>query len=259
MPEVVKRASFKIAFLLTWAASAAFPQGTRLGQSCDLAAVGAADTKAFLAFDRELRTALSKQDLLSVALLVAYPLRINENRGKYSLDDPAALQSHFPEVFPPSVRKAVMEQKPEAFFCNAEGIMYGNGDVWVGPMAVGYAIKTINLPDTGPAPASKIEFVCNADRHRIVIDAPGGTVRYRAWNSPRPLSDTPDLEIPTGKQGVEGTGPCTYPVWTFTRGGTEYSVRGLGGCSADSNQPEGAHGMLEVTADGKSLAHSWCY
>jgi len=259
MPEPVKRAFFGVAFLITLAPSAAFPRGTSLGQSCDLAVVGATDTKPFLAFDRELRTALSKLDMLSLALLVTYPLRINENRGKYSLDDPAALQSHFQEVFPPSVRKAVIEQKPEAFFCNAEGIMYGSGDVWVGPTAVGYAIKTINLPYMGAVPASRLEFVCNLNKHRIVIDTTSGTVRYRAWNKPRPLSDTPDLEIPTGKQGFEGTGPCAYPVWTFSRGGTEYSVRGLGGCSGDSNQPEGARGMLEVTAAGRSLARSWCY
>jgi hypothetical protein len=238
---------------------AAFSQSSRLGESCDLSAVGATDSKSFLVFDRELRAAISKQDVVSMALLVTYPLRINQDRGSYSLNDPAALQSHFQEVFPPSVRAAVIEQNSGEFFCNAEGLMYGHGDVWVTLTAVGYAIKVINLPDAGPAPASKIEFVCNADKHRIVIDAPGGTLRHRPWNRPRPLSETPDLEIAAGKQRFEGTGPCTYEVWTFSRGATEYSVGGLSACSPDSGQPPDARGTLEVTAAGKTLAHSWCY
>jgi hypothetical protein len=260
MPELLKRASFRIPLLLTLTAAAVFPQGAGLGKSCNLAAAGIGDAKGFLDFDRELRTALSKQDALTMALLVTYPLRIDEDRGTYSLDDPAAIQSHFQDVFPPSVRSAVIDQKPEGFFCNAEGVMYGNGEVWVVPTAVGYAIKVINLPVTGPAPASKIEFACNAEKHRIVIDAPSnGTVRYRAWDRPRPLTDKPDMEIPDGKQGSEGTGPCRYPVWTFTRGVTQYTVSGIGGCSPSPSQPPGARGTLEVTAAGKSLARSWCY
>lgn len=259
MLGLVKRTSCEVAFLLTLTASAALPQGADLGKSCNLAAAGIADAKGYLAFDRELRAALTKQDTLAMAFLVKYPLRINEDRGSYSLNDPAALQSHFQEAFPASVRAAVMDQKPEGFFCNAEGVMYGHGDVWVDRTAVGYAIKVVNLPDTASAPAPKIDFVCNADKHRIVIDSQSGAVRYRAWDRPRAVSDKPDLEITAGKAGFEGSGPCAYQVWTFSRGATQYRVSGLGGCSPASDQSPDARGMLEVTAAGKSLLHSWCY
>jgi hypothetical protein len=259
MPGLVKLASFRISLLLTLTAIAAFPQGADLGKSCNLAAVGATETKSFLAFDRELRAALSKQDTFTMAFLVKYPLRIYDNRGGYSLNDPAALQSHFQEIFAASVHAAVMDQKPEDFFCNAEGVMYGRGDVWVDRTAVGYAIKVINLPETGAAPSSKIDFACNADKHRIVIDSQSGAVRYRSWDRPHALSDKPDMEISTGKQGFEGTGPCAYQVWTFSRGATQYRVSGLGGCSHDPSQPTDARGALEVTAAGKSLLKSWCY
>jgi hypothetical protein len=51
--------------LLTHTAS---PQGARLGQPCDLSALGAKDTGSFLAFDHELRAAISKQGVVSIAL-----------------------------------------------------------------------------------------------------------------------------------------------------------------------------------------------
>jgi hypothetical protein len=73
------KGSILVASLLLVAASTAFPQGARLGTSCDLSLVGATETKSFLAFDRELRTALSKQDSVAMALLVQFPLRINSS------------------------------------------------------------------------------------------------------------------------------------------------------------------------------------
>src|SRR5215469_2633932 len=94
--------------LILMTATAALCQGTRLGESCDLAALGAKETKTFLAFDQELRAALSKQDTAAMALLVKFPLRIHTDQGSWSLDDPAALQSRFEEAFPIAVRTAVL-------------------------------------------------------------------------------------------------------------------------------------------------------
>ena len=247
----------RIALLLTLTGTGAFAQ---LGSSCNLDAAGIKNPEAFLAFDRELRAALAKQDAFTVAALTKYPLQINDDRGGYALTEPAAVQSHFQEVFPPAIRTAVSNQKPGDFFCTAEGIMYGNGQIWVEATPVGYAIKVVNLPAPDHASASRIDFVCNAEKHRIIVDeAAGGAVRYRAWNRPRRLSDTPDLEIPAGKASVEGTGPCEYRLWKFNRGGTEYTVSELGGCGEPNSTPNGARGTLDVTAGGKSLAHFWCY
>jgi hypothetical protein len=75
------------------AAASAFAQETRLGSSCDLSVIGATGTNSLLAFDRELRLALTKQDAVAMALLVEFPLRTNADGGSYSLNDPVALET----------------------------------------------------------------------------------------------------------------------------------------------------------------------
>ncbi len=254
--------SHRTSLLLLVSACAGLAQNARIGGSCDLAAVGLADTKAFLRFDRELRDALSRQDPAALALLVRFPLRINDARGSYSLNEPLALQSHFMEVFPPVVREAVLKAKAENVFCNYGGIMYGDGEVWVGVSSKRYVVQAINLPGprgstTGPTP--KLRFVCDAEKHRVVIDTDtDNKPRYRAWNKPRPLSEKPDVEISMGSADMQGTGPCAHSVWTFMKGATKYTVEEIG-CVPESDEAKDATGTLEVSVGGKQVALWWCY
>jgi hypothetical protein len=111
-----------IAFLVILA-SLSFPQVAVLGENCDLAVLGGAETKSFVAFDRELRSSLSRQDAAVMALLVKYPLRINDDRGSYYLDDVESLQSRFQEIFPRAVRDAVLKQGPDTVSCTSSGTM----------------------------------------------------------------------------------------------------------------------------------------
>lgn len=91
---------------------------------CALVVAGPGEA-AFLAFDKELRSALSSGDAATLALLVRFPLRVSFPDGAtISLHDPATVQLRFQEVFTPLLRKAVMNQKPETVFCNDDGIVY---------------------------------------------------------------------------------------------------------------------------------------
>jgi hypothetical protein len=256
----VKTIALQLASFLLLVASTAFCQNTKLGNSCDLSILGAKDTKSFLAFDKELRTAITKQDAAAMAFVVEFPLRINSATGEYSLNDPAALQSHFQEVFPAAVRKAILDQKVEEMFCKDEGVMYGNGEVWVDATKLGYAIQIVNLRSAVHSPVAnerQIDFVCQTEKFRIVVDSVARTSRYRAWNRPHPVTGEPDLEINTGERTMEGTGPCAHPVWTFKNSRATYIIRGLG-CTEDE-PPKGAKGMFDVQIQGQSKASGWCY
>jgi hypothetical protein len=244
-------------------ASAAFCQSTRLGDSCDLAILGAKDAKSFLAFDQELRAAITKQDAVAMAFLVQFPLRVNSERGKYSLNDPAALQSHFQDIFPAAVRKAILDQKVEGVFCRDEGVMYGNGEAWVNATNHGFAINVINLPSDphkAKTTENKIEFVCRTDKLRIIVDSDVKRVlRYRSWNPSSLLTDKPDHEFNKGTGSIEGTGGCSHTVWTFKNGEAIYIVEELG-CSPDSNEPpKEAKGMYEIRIGDQSNVSGWCY
>lgn len=229
---------------------------------------GGLDKQDFLAFDQDLRTALSKQDAAATAMLVSFPLRINQDGGNFSLNNGAALQTRFAEIFPQQVRSAILNQNPETIHCNYQGINYGAGNVWVTIVgqgeAIRYAIFVVNLPDTDvgtrPLGTPNIEFVCHAEKYHIMIDSDAsGKVRYRAWDTTHSLTDVPDAEVPSGIKRYEGTGFCAHTYWTFTEGNTEFTVNELG-CFPDSSQPpEGARGQFSLSVAGKQQMTSWCY
>lgn len=222
--------------------------------------MGATDTNSFLAFDRELRAAMSKQDAVAATFLVKHPLRINDDRGSFYLNDAASLQSRFQEVFPPTVRTTILNQPSETLFCNYGGIMYGSGIVWVNLTGKRYAIETINVRPSAPPATAKIEFICETDKERIVIDTgASGSPRYRTWNKPRALTDKPNLDIPNGDQHFEGTGPCAHSRWRFTSGATKFVAEELG-CFGDSNSPpKGAKGRLGVSFNDNPQTSLWCF
>ena len=235
-------------------------QDLRISESCDLAKPGGENKDDFLRFDHELRVALSKQDAAIMSLLVGYPLAINGEGAPSRSVVRVLLQARFEDIFPPAIRSAVVDEPVDSVWCSYRGIMYGHGQVWVEVTKQGrYQISTINLPRSEGAPVegAKLDFVCDAEEHRVVIDLDTeGTPRYRAWNKPRSLTEPPDLEIATGTKDYEGTGPCAHPIWRFEAGESMYTLS-TGGCFADSNPPlpQGYRGLLEVKVGRKS--QSW--
>jgi hypothetical protein len=261
--KTVRRLVLGGTFLLTICVSTGFAQVTVLGENCDLSVIGAKETKTFLAFDREFRSALSNQDAGMMALLVKYPFRINDDRGSYYLQDARSLQSRFKEIFSPAVRDVVLKQRPGAVWCSYSGIMYGDGGVWVG-FTNEYKVETINLPEDHHSLqtlADKVKFACDPDDRRVIVDVVGtGKPRYRVWNKPRSLTEKPDMQILEGKEDSEGSGPCRYTSWTFTSATTNLVIRELGECYEDSHQPPSdAKGALDVSAAGQPDASSWCH
>ena len=198
-----------------------------------------------------------------MALLVKPSLRVSDDRGSYYIDDARSLQLHFHDIFTSKIHEIVSRQRPEDLTCLSVGVMYGAGTVWVTISGERYAIFSVNIPSEGYAPKSEqktVEFVCNADKHRIIVDAFGdGAPRYRAWTKPHSLIDKPDIEIPDGKREFEGSGTCVYTSWTFTKAGATYSLHGPGGCYEDSHQPPAdSNGSLDVSVTGKTEVSWWC-
>jgi len=217
-------------------------------------------------FDRELRTAIRNQDPVALAFLVKFPLRVNDSGDTISLDNPAALKTHFQDVFTPAVRKAILDQPASDLGCMIEGVGYGLGVIWVSASERGYAIWSVNRDATPPYPKSKnepkVKYLCQTQTHRIVVDlVASGALRYRAWNKPRQIAETPDLEMTNGADTWEGTNVCAVPIYTFKNGTAVYRVEGGLGCFGDNEPgpPKEATGRLEVTTTGKRPMDSWCY
>lgn len=250
-----------ISVLLLVCFSTPLAQEDRLGKSCDLSRPGGPGKDSFLSFDQELRVALSNEDPVAMSFLVYFPLRVNQEGTTIHIEDAATLQARFQELFPEAVRSTVLNQKSESVFCTWSGIMYGSGTVWIRGTEQRYALSTINLPDkndqTGSPP--QLNFVCNTEEHRVAVDTDASDhIRYRAWKVPRPVTDKPDVEISSGTLDIQGTGPCSHPVWSFTKGDTEVTVM-THGCHPDSSSPpEGTRGSLDISVSGQTK-HWWCY
>jgi hypothetical protein len=237
-------------------------QATLLSHNCDLAIFGVKDTKSFVAFDQELRGALSRRDAVATAFLVLFPLRINSSSGTYSIDNATALESRFDEVFPEEIRNAVLNQKLPDIGCRwqDDAVIYGEGDVWVHKAKYGYGIKTINLPDSPPRPrpgVRKIALVCQTAQDRIVIDTDASdTPRYRSWRKPHPIASDPDMTIASGNTQYEGVGMFAHEVWRFKSGRLTYTIIDVGCCD---DHPEGAVGSFGILEGDHFKAQHWCY
>jgi hypothetical protein len=260
------RSALVVAALVLATARWAVATDTVVGSACDLSALGAVEKRAFLNFDGELRVALSTQNPVAAAVLVSYPLRVNHADGSStSLGNPRAVQTLFGEVFSPAVRSAVLATPTVGVSCTYSGIMYGSGQLWVQPIGEGasqrYRVTTVNVPEPPAArvPAEpSLVFVCETQRDRVVIDRkPAGDVRYRSWNRPRPVTETPDLEIAAGSETGEGTGPCFHTIWTFKSGDATFVVSERG-CTDDS-VPVDVTGFLEVSIAGRPSVTSPCH
>jgi hypothetical protein len=257
-----------IALFFALIPEAALAQDARRSDPCAAMRDGgkAKDFLNFEQFDKELRVALTKQDPVALAFLVSFPLRVNDSGGSISLNDPAALKTHFQEVFTPAVRQAILREKNDDPVCDVEGLVYGRGVIWVESSDRGYAVSSVNRDAVPPFKANNgesetVRYVCQTHTHRIVIDTVAhGELRYRSWNRPRSVTELPDLQLAKGEGTFEGSDVCAYPIYTFKNGGTEYRVTGGLGCFSDTDgPPKDTTGRIDVTVPGKPATGSWCY
>jgi hypothetical protein len=248
--------------LLAGAQTKAKSDASVVGEKCDLAVFGAKDTAQFLAFDRDLRAAIEQRDMAKLALLVEFPLRVDDDKGAIFIHDASSLEGHFDQIFTPEIRKTVLSSTRDTIWCNYSGIDYGNGNVWVNVTDKGFFLMTVNLPavyETKVATGRTLDLACHTDKLRIVIDSTkDGTPRYRSWSFARSLGDVPDLEIAKGESKFEGTGPCAHRSWTFHAGKAEISLEDAGGC-VEVEPPKNATAELFVRVGGEKEQKSWCF
>ncbi|HEY9842248.1 MAG TPA: hypothetical protein V6D23_17420 [Candidatus Obscuribacterales bacterium] len=214
-------------------------------------------------FDAELRQALKGQNVLQLAALVNYPLRVNgPGRGTILISDPQALKSYFQTVFTPQLRARLLKTTTRDVSCMVKGIMYGGGELWAQPVLLeagkfAYRVDAINLLEPEPVNQDRLDFVCETAYHRIVIDTVKDTQRYRSWNKPRSLTARPDVEIGAGSLDWQGTGVCAYSNWSFRSGTAGYVVHEASPCGS-GDETVASRGSLDVVLNGKTVQTLLC-
>ncbi len=111
-----------------------------------IAGMSATDAKNFLA---SLQKNLKDNAINAIAAEVNYPLRMNGNGSTTMIKNNKDFVKNFTTIFTDNVRNAVLQQDPNKLFANYQGVMIGNGQVWIANYAkpnynAKILIKTVN-------------------------------------------------------------------------------------------------------------------
>ena len=78
------------------------------------------------------QAAISEGDANLVADWVAYPITVNVEGEELTLDGPDAFIAQSDSIMSGEIAEAVTGQRYEELFVSAEGVMFGNGQMWLG-------------------------------------------------------------------------------------------------------------------------------
>jgi hypothetical protein len=79
-----------------------------------------------------LQQAVAKHDSNAVAALVSYPITINPGtRTPMRIRTPDAFVTSYDKIITLHIADVVKKQRYEDLFVNAQGAMFGNGEVWI--------------------------------------------------------------------------------------------------------------------------------
>lgn len=98
--------------------------------SCpDISVTGIASQDAFNKFLISLKAAT--KDPKAMTKHVLFPLRVNAKPKMKPIKNEEDLQKHFAAVFSDNVLKVIDSQKVEEIFCRDQGVMLGDGEIWI--------------------------------------------------------------------------------------------------------------------------------
>jgi len=80
---------------------------------------------------KTIKQAFGNHDLLTIGGYISYGDPIKVNGEDVTITDPDDLAAKFDTLFTPKVVKAVTSQAYETLMVNANGIMFGDGELWI--------------------------------------------------------------------------------------------------------------------------------
>jgi hypothetical protein len=106
---------------------------------------GISDPAHVTQFVARLKRAVAANDRAAVAAMVNYPLTVNAPGGRsMTYRNAAALSANYARVFTPEVKAAVAAAKADDLFSRDQGVMIGNGEIWMNERGGWVKIITVN-------------------------------------------------------------------------------------------------------------------
>jgi ABC-type amino acid transport substrate-binding protein len=89
------------------------------------------DPAAYAEAFEAIQAAVADDDAEAVAEWISYPLSVTIDGEAQSIEGPEAFVEQYGGIVTDEIKSAVVEQKYEDLFVNAEGVMFGNGQMWL--------------------------------------------------------------------------------------------------------------------------------
>ncbi|BCH31066.1 hypothetical protein MesoLjLc_29960 [Mesorhizobium sp. L-8-10] len=102
-----------------------------------------------------LQKGVTAHDAAAVAALVRYPISVAVKGKKMAIKSPKDFIAHYDAIMTPEISKAVTDQKYADLMVNSQGIMFGNGQVWINGICKDdacnrFEAKVITIQSAGP-------------------------------------------------------------------------------------------------------------
>jgi hypothetical protein len=79
----------------------------------------------------ELQASVAKHNTAAVAALVHYPIKVNPGKHPITIKSPKAFIKDYDSIITHDISDVILKQKYEALFVNSQGVMLGDGEVWI--------------------------------------------------------------------------------------------------------------------------------
>ncbi len=79
----------------------------------------------------DLQPSVAKHNAAAVAALVHYPIKVNPGKHPITIKNPKAFIKDYDSIITHDISDVIHKQKYEALFVNSQGVMLGDGEVWI--------------------------------------------------------------------------------------------------------------------------------
>ncbi len=97
---------------------------------CDLAEADFDEKESFLKFFPKLKEVAKKPEADKFVALMLFPLKVNRAKTEI-IKDEKEFKSRFSSIMTTKILKVISDQKLEDLSCQYQGVMFGNGELWV--------------------------------------------------------------------------------------------------------------------------------
>lgn len=78
-----------------------------------------------------LQQSVAQHNPAAVAALVHYPIKVNPGKRPMTIKSPKAFIKDYDRIITADISSVILKQKYEALFVNSQGVMLGDGEVWI--------------------------------------------------------------------------------------------------------------------------------